>query len=304
MLVTTATMLRKARAGQYAIGHFNTSDLEFTHAIIRAAEEANAPVIVATSKSAIAYGGYAPLGGLVRALAKEAKVPVALHLDHGPDMAHVKGCVKHGWTSIMRDASHLPFAKNIAETKKVVSYCKPHRIPVEAELGQLKGEEGWVKSKEHVFTDPDAAKEFVRKTGCSSLAVSIGTSHGAYKFDGTPRLDLKRLEAIADKVSIPLVLHGASSVPRNILKKAERLGAKLDGAHGVPTGQIQKAIARGIAKVNTDTDLRIGFDAAVRQFLKDKPKDFDPRAILGYARDQLQEQIVKRIDDLGSTGRA
>lgn len=304
-LVSSKKMLKEAQKGGYAVGHFNTSNLEFTQAIIDAAENLCAPVIVATSKSSISYAGYGPLSGIVKTLAKQAKIPVALHLDHGPDLLHVKECVKHGWTSVMRDASHLPYAQNVRETRKVVKYCKGKRISVEAELGRLEGEEGWVSSKESVFTDPAQAADFVEKTGVDSLAVSVGTSHGAYKFDGKPKLDLDRLEEISQRVSVPLVLHGASSVPQSLVKRANKLGAQIPtDARGVPTRQIQAAIRRGICKVNTDTDLRISFLESVYEYTNKHPADFDPRDILGFVREELQSLVEKRIKSLGSDSRA
>lgn len=303
-LVSPQRMLRQAQREQFAVGHFNTSNLEFTQAIIAAAERTGSPVMIATSKSAISYAGYAPLHAMVSALAKQASVPVALHLDHGPDHDHVRNCVKHGWTSVMRDASHLPYAENVREVRRAVALCGKHGIPVEGELGQLKGEEGWVKSREHVFTDPEQARDFVQRTGCASLAVSIGTSHGAYKFTGEPKLDLKRLSQIDDVIDIPLVLHGASGVPQDLLKQANALGAKIPHAQGVPDSQLRAAIRRGVCKVNTDTDLRIAFDASIRQVLSDRSDSFDPRDILGAVRDDLQRLVEKRMKVLGSAGRA
>lgn len=303
-LVTSKTMLNKARKGGYAVGHFNTSNLEFTQAIVRAAVATNSPVMIATSKSAISYAGYQQLFDIVANEAKGTKVPIALHLDHGPDMDHVRGCLKHGWTSIMRDASHLPYKENVREIKKAVTAAKKFGVPVEAELGQLKGEEGWVKSDKHVFTEVAEAKDFVKQTGCDSLAVSVGTSHGAFKFSHEPKIDVKRVKEIADEVSVPLVLHGASSVPKDLLKKANSLGADIKGAVGVPDRQVRAAIRAGIAKVNTDTDLRIGFDAYLREFLREHDEVFDPRKILGYATDQLQKLIEKRMKTLGSIGQA
>lgn len=302
-LVTTKSMLKNAQAGGYAVGHFNTSNLEFSQAIISAAEEMNSPVIVATSKSAIVYAGFDNLGATVRNLARKATVPVALHLDHGPNFSYVRECVKHGWTSIMRDASACPFKQNVREIQKTVRFCHRHRIPVEAELGMLKGEEGWVRSEEHVFTDPDEAREFVRLTNCDSLAISVGTSHGVYKFSGTPKLDLKRLSEIADKVNVPLVLHGASSEPLELIESANKFGAQLKGVKGVPEKQIKEAIKRGICKVNTDTDLRLEFLESLRAYLKLNPKVIDPRKILGDARNELRKHVERRMKMLGSVGR-
>lgn len=302
-LVTTKEILKKAQLGRYAVPHFNTSDLEITKAIIQGAEELNSPVIVATSKSAIEYAGLNELSGLVISLAKKSKVPVALHLDHSPTFELTKKCADNGWTSIMIDASRFRFKKNIDVTKKVVQYCHRKGIPVEAELGRLMGMEGWVKSKESVFTDPIKARDFVINTGCDSLAVSIGTSHGAYKFKGKPRLDFKRLKEIRELVSIPLVLHGASSVSNKLLNKARKYGAVMPSAQGVPERHIRKAIKLGICKINIDTDLRIAFDANIREFLYENPKVFDYRPILSHAMEGVTEVVKEKIKLFGSRNR-
>ena len=303
-LVSTQTMLRKAKREGYAIGHFNTSNMEFTQAIIRAADELRAPVIIATSKKAIAYAGYESLFALVQAQARQTPVPVALHLDHGPDHTHVQLCLKHGWTSIMRDASALPFNENVRETRKSAILTHKCGASFEAELGVLKGEEGWVRSSKSIFTDPLQAKEFVKKTGVDSLAVSVGTSHGAQKFSGTARIDFKRIKEIAAAVRIPLVLHGASEVPVDTVKSANKLGARIANAKGVPNAQIKRAIKAGICKVNTDTDLRIEFTQSLYERLRNNPDSFDPREILGEVRDELQRAIMRRMKVLGCQGQA
>ncbi len=304
-LVTSKKMLLKAKKGQYAVGHFNTSNLEMTQAIIEAAQITNSPVIVATSKSAIKYAGYKPLSAIVSSIARKASVPVALHLDHGPDFEHVKNCVKNGWTSIMRDASGLSFNDNVKETRKVTKYCHAKKIPVEGELGVLKGEEGWVHSENSLFTSPDKAKEFVKLTKVDFLAVSIGTSHGAHKFSGRPKLDLKRLSEIESIVSTPLVLHGASHIPIREINKANKYGGMIDTtSKGVPDNQLRAAIRRGICKVNTDTDLRIVFTSSTRSYLSKNKEEFNPRSILGAVRDDLIKHICKRMDVLGSSSKA
>jgi fructose-bisphosphate aldolase class II len=298
-LVSTKTLLRNAQKNNYAIGHFNTANLEITKAIIESAAELNSPVIIATSKGAIKYAGITQLSNIVRTYARQAKIPVALHLDHSPDLNLIKDCIKHGWTSVMLDASHYAFKKNLNLTKKVVNFAHKRKVPVEAELGQLKGREGWVKGK-GIFTDPEQARLFVRYTKCDSLAVSIGTSHGAYKFKGTPKLDIKRLKEIDELTTVPLVLHGASSVPSALVKEANRYGAKIKGAKGVPNDQIKKAIKNGICKVNTDTDLRIAFDLGMRKYLKQNPGNIDYRRILGKGIEEVKKVVKQKIRLLGS----
>ncbi len=297
-------MLLNAQAKGYAVPHFNTSDLEITRAILVGCSKMKSPVMIATSKGAIEYAGIKPLYQIVKTLANSYKIPVALHLDHSPDYELVKKCVKNGWTSIMIDASRYSYLKNVRETKKVVQYCHKKQIPVEAELGRLHGKEGWVKTKNSIFTDPEKAADFVEKTGCDSLAVSIGTSHGAYKFDGRPKLDFKRLKQIREKVSVPLVLHGASSIPKEIVSKAEKYGARFFGARGVPSRQIGKAVKLGICKANSDTDLRIAFEAYMHEFLHHNPRVFDYRKIFSYGMEGVTKVVVDRIKVLGSDRRA
>jgi fructose-bisphosphate aldolase, class II len=304
MLTSTTEMLRKAQAGGYAVGHFNTSNLEFTQAIIEAATELSSPVIVATSVKALEYAQIAELGSIVQRLAAQTAVPVALHLDHGPDMRWVQQCLAHGWTSIMIDASHLPYSENLKLTKEAVQLCRAAGIPVEAELGQLKGVEDWVEAKAHVFTDPLTAQDFVTQTGCSSLAVAIGTSHGAYKFAGESKLDFERLQQIRNNVSIPLVLHGASSLPQGLLDRLRTAGGTLQNAAGIPEEDIRHAISLGICKVNTDTELRLAFTTALREFYAQHPDNIDPRAALAYARAVLKEEVKSRILLFGSAGKA
>lgn len=303
-LVTNNDVMVPARRDGYAVGGFNTSNLEITAAIFRAAAEKRSPVIVATSQSAIAYAGYDNLRAMVDIMSREADVPASLHLDHGTDMDIIKGCIEHGWTSLMIDGSHHPFEENIELTKTVVEMARPHGISVEAELGRLEGIEDQIKvdAKDASMTDPAEAAEFVERTGVDSLAVAIGTSHGAYKFKGEARLDIERLEKIAEKVSIPLVLHGASAVPPAVLELAQRYGADLPGAKGVPADSIRAAIEHGVAKVNIDTDLRLAFTGSVRQILTDSPKIFDPRKILGAAIDGMAEVIKAKMDLFGSAG--
>lgn len=306
MLVTNKELQHAAKKGKYAVGAFNTSNIEITQAIIEAHEEMNAPVIVATSTSAIEYCGIDVLAGVVRQLAMNAKIPVSLHLDHGTDFDLIVGCIRNGWTSIMIDGSHEPLEGNIAVTKKIVGICHAVGVSVEAELGRLGGIEDniAVDEKDARLTDPDEAVRFVEESGCDTLAIAIGTSHGAYKFKGDAKLAFDRLKVLAEKIDIPLVLHGASSVIPEIIAKANKYGANLGAAKGVPVEDIKKAIAMGITKVNIDTDLRLAFTAGVREILTNKPELFDPRKIVGAGRKAIKEVVKNKIDVLGCANKA
>ncbi len=304
-LVTGKDILAPARADGYAVGAFNTSNLEITQAVFEAASEMRSPVMVATSQSAITYAGHEQIRFMVEDLAERAGVPAALHLDHGTDLDVVRSCLEHGWSSVMIDGSHLPFEENVRVTKEVVEMAAPRGVSVEAELGRLMGveDEIAVAASEATYTDPDEAREFVERTGCDSLAVAIGTSHGAYKFKSEPKLAIDRLRKIAERVAVPLVLHGASAVPPDVLGPAQRYGAVLPGARGVPPESIREAVAHGIAKVNIDTDLRLAFTARVRQVLAETPEVFDPRKILAAAREGMKEVVKSKMELFGSTGK-
>lgn len=303
-LVNTSRMLFKAQEGKYAVGAFNVNNLEILQAIIKAAEKQKAPVILQTSEGAIKYAGHENLAMLVKYAARNTKVPVALHLDHGRDLEIVKKCIALGYTSIMYDGSHLPFEENIKTTRKVVEWAHKKGITVEAELGTIGGAEDLVSSRNIIYTEPDAAARFVKATKCDSLAIAIGTSHGAYKFSGAAKLDIGRLQVIRELVDVPLVLHGASSVPKWLLDKAKVYGACLDDAEGVPEEQLVRAIRHGICKINTDTDLRLAFDAGIREFLVKECGDFDPRHILGAATKLMQQVVEQRIELFGGKGKA
>jgi fructose-bisphosphate aldolase class II len=305
-LKTNNDLMIPARAGGYAVGAFNTSNIEISRAIFEAAEELKSPVIVATSQSAIKYAGYANIRAMVENLSDATGVPASLHLDHGTDLGVIEACLENGWSSIMIDGSHLPFEENMEMTKKVVDMCHPSGVSVEGELGRLMGveDEISVSEDEAVYTDPVQAEEFVERTGCDSLAIAIGTSHGAYKFKAQPKLAIDILEQIAGRVSIPLVLHGASAVPPEVLELATRYGAQLPGAKGVPPESIRQAIGGGISKVNIDTDLRLAFTGRVRQFLTESPEVFDPRKILGAAIEGMKDVVKSKIELFGSGGKA
>ena len=305
MLVTNKELLLAAKRGAYAVGAFNIQNLESLLAVVEAAVEEKSPVIVAVTPSAIKYGGLKYLTALVKVAAENAPVPMSLHLDHGEDVETVRKCLEAGFTSVMIDGSHLPFEENVALTRRVVEMAHPMGVSVEGELGRLTGvEEKTVEEREAVLTDPDEAEEFVKRTGVDALAVSIGTSHGAYKFKGEPKLDFERLRLIREKVDVPLVLHGASSVPQWIIEKATKYGAELTGAKGIPEDHIKRAISLGITKINIDTDLRLAFTATVREVLANQPKEFDPRKILGPAKEAMKEVVKAKMRLFGSSGKA
>jgi fructose-bisphosphate aldolase class II len=305
VLVTNKELLVSARRRAYAVGAFNVNDLETVLAVSQAAAEEKSPAIIAVTPSAIKYAGLSYMARIARTAAETSTVPLSLHLDHGEDFETVTNCIMAGFTSVMIDGSHLKFEENIALTKRVVDLAHPKRVSVEAELGRLAGvEEKTVEEKETILTDPGAAKEFVDRTGVDALAVAVGTSHGAYKFKAEPKLDFERLNAISKRLDLPLVLHGASNVPVWIIEKATKYGAQLEGAKGIPEQHIQRAISLGIAKINIDTDLRLAFTATVREVLANSPKEFDPRKILGPARDAVKEVVKNKIRLFGSSGKA
>jgi len=239
-------------------------------------------------------------------VAAKAPIPIAFHLDHGKDLRVIKKAIASGYTSVMYDGSSLPYLRNVRNTKKVVSWARRKKITVEAELGSISGIEDFVSVSERDahLTSPDQAKEFVRKTGCDLLAIAIGTSHGAYKFKGSSKLDFKRLTEIRKKISAPLVLHGASGVPQTLVRQINKNGGKLKNPRGVSDANIKKAIKLGITKINTDTDLRLAFTCGVRKTLKQNPETFDPRKILGPARDLMQRTVEHRIAVFRSKGKA
>lgn len=305
MLVTNKELLVSARKDRYAVGAFNINNLETVLAVAEAAAEERSPAIIAVTPSAIKYAGLPYLSEIVKIATKASPAPMSLHLDHGEDFETVSKCVAAGFTSVMIDGSHLRFEENIALTKKVVDLAHAKDVSVEAELGRLAGiEEKTVEEKEAILTDPDSAKEFVSRTGVDALAVAVGTSHGAYKFKAEAKLDFERLETVSKKTDLPLVLHGASSVPQWIIDKAAKYGAELGGAKGIPEEHIKKAISLGIAKINIDTDLRLAFTAAVREVLANSPKEFDPRKILGPAKEAIKEVVRGKMRLFGSASKA
>lgn len=300
-------MFAKAYAGHYAIGAFNVNDMEIIQGIMWAAAEEKSPVILQVSAGARKYAGQIYIMKLVQAaLDEDPGIPVVVHLDHGPTFEMCKECIDGGFTSVMIDGSHLPYEENVALTKKVVDYAHPRGVWVEAELGKLAGVEEHVQSKEHVYTDPDQAVDFVHRTGCDSLAVAIGTSHGAYKFKGDATLDFPRLEEITKKLpNYPLVLHGASSVPEHFVKLCNEYGGQVGGAKGVPEEMLRKAATMGVCKINVDTDIRLAVTATIRQFFVEHPEQFDPRSYLSPAREAVKHMVAHKIKDvMGSAGKA
>lgn len=305
-LTTGKEILDKADKEGYAVGAFNINNMEILQAIINAAKSEKSPVMIAVSEGAIKYAGIDYLTSMVKTAAGSTDIPIALHLDHGKDFSVILSCIRYGFTSIMMDASRLPLKENISETKRVVEVANPLGISVEAELGRLQGVEDNVSVAERdaILINPKEAKLFVEETGVDSLAPAIGTSHGAFKFKGKAELDFERLKETKKLTKIPLVLHGASSVPKDILEKAAKYGAKIPGAKGVPKTQIKKAIKFGINKVNIDTDLRLTLTASIREVFFESPEQFDPRKILGPARDAMSEVVKEKMRLLGSSGKA
>ncbi|XOB98931.1 class II fructose-1,6-bisphosphate aldolase [Deinococcota bacterium DY0809b] len=307
MLVTGLEILSRARKQGYGVGAFNTNNMEITQAILEAAEAKRSPVILALSEGALKYGGR-ELTTMVREAARDARVPVAVHLDHGSSYETVLRALRYGFTSVMIDKSGEDFETNVRETRRVVEAAHAVGVSVEAELGRLAGieEHVAVDEKDALLTNPREAQVFVEQTGIDFLAVAIGTSHGPYKGKGRPFIDHERLIKIAGLLGTdyPLVLHGASGVPQELVQRFRAAGGEIGDAHGIAPEDIQKAIAEGIAKINTDTDLRLAFTTRVREVLNDDPKVFDPRKILGPAREEMRKVVEARIDLFGSSGKA
>lgn len=307
-LVGTKELFKKAYGGGYAVGAFNVNDMEILQAIVEAGQEEQAPLILQVSSGARKYARQEYLIHLVKAALETSSIPIVLHLDHGDTFELCKSCIDGGFTSVMIDGSKYPLEENIALTRKVVEYAHPRGIPVEAELGKLAGIEDAVKvaDKDSIFTDPNEAVRFVEETGCDSLAVAIGTSHGAYKFKGEPRLDFERLEEISRRLpGFPIVLHGASTVPQEYVEMCNRYGGRLPDARGVPEEMLRKAAQGAVCKINIDTDLRLVMTATIRKIFSEKPGEFDPRNYLGPARDAIHEMVRhKLVDVLGCAGKA
>lgn len=309
-LVSSREMFEKAYNGGYAIGAFNVNNMEIIQGITEAAQEVDAPLILQVSKGARAYANHTYLIKLVEAAVMETGLPICLHLDHGDSFETCKSCIDGGFTSVMIDASSKPFAENIEITKKVVDYAHDHGVVVEAELGALAGIEDDVKvsAEESHYTRPEEVEEFVAKTGCDSLAIAIGTSHGAYKFKpGTkPQLRFDILHEVEKKLpNFPIVLHGSSSVPQEYVKMINENGGAMPGAIGVPEDQLREAARSAVCKINIDSDLRLAMTGTIRKFMAEHPDKFDPREYLKPARANIHELVKhKLVDVLGCAGHA
>ena len=309
-LVTTKKMFEKAFEGGYAIGAFNINNMEIIQGVVAAAKAQNSAVILQVSKSALKYAHPKYLKAMVDAAIEETDLDIALHLDHGSDFEVCKDCIEYGFTSVMFDGSHLEYEENVAQTKKIVEYAHERGIVVEAELGKLAGVEDEVNvdAAHATYTDPDQAVDFVKRTGVDSLAIAIGTSHGAYKFKGEAKLDFDRLATITEKLeaagfhNYPIVLHGASSVDQRCVAMCNEYGGNSAGAKGIPAEMLRKASSMAVCKINMDTDLRLAMTAAVRKSFGDEPAAFDPRGYLGAGRALIQELVEDKIKNvIGST---
>lgn len=305
-LTTTTEMFKKAYEGGYAIGAFNVNNMEIIQGIMEAANEQNAPVILQVSAGARKYANPIYLKKLVEAAIECNKqagrdIPVVLHLDHGPDFETCKACIDSGFTSVMIDGSKYSFEENVALTKKVVEYAHPRGVVVEAELGKLAGIEDDVNvdAKDAMYTDPDEAYRFIKETGCDSLAIAIGTSHGAYKFKGEAKLRFDILEEVSKRLpGFPIVLHGASSVPQEFVEMCNEYGGNIPGAKGVPEEMLRKAATMAVCKINIDSDIRLAMTANVRECFTKSPEVFDPRVYLGQARTAVKNMVAHKIVDV------
>lgn len=307
-LVTTTEMFKKAYEGGYAIGAFNVNNMEIVQGITEAAKEVNAPLILQVSSGARKYANHTYLLKLVEAAIEETGLPICLHLDHGDSFELCKSCIDGGFTSVMIDGSHHPFEENIRLTKQVVEYAHAHGVVVEGELGRLAGIEDAVSvaDEDAAFTNPDEVEEFVGRTGVDSLAIAIGTSHGAYKFKGEARLRFDILEEVSRRLpGFPIVLHGASSVIPELVDKINKYGGNMPGAKGVPEEMLRKAARSAVCKINIDSDLRLAMTATIREYMAQHPDHFDPRQYLGPARQAIKELVKNKIINvLGCDGKA
>ena len=307
-LVTSKEMFKKSIKEGFAIGAFNINNMEFVQAIMDAAANQKSPVILQTSSSAIKYARIPYLKNMVEAGLEEHDIPVVLHLDHGPDFETCKLCVDSGYTSVMFDGSKYGFETNVKLTKQVVDYAHDHGVVVEAELGKLAGIEDDVNvaANDAMYTDPEQALEFVQRTGCDSLAIAIGTSHGAYKFKGEARLRFDILEKVKSLMpDVPIVLHGASTVIPEYVEMCNKYGANMPGAKGVPDEMLHEASQKGVSKINVDTDLRLAMTAGIRKTFIESPEVFDPRKYMGLGRQFIQETVEHKMRDVfGSSNKA
>ncbi len=305
-LVTTKEMFDKAFKGNYAIGAFNINNMEIIQGIVDGCKAQNSAVILQVSSGAMKYMRPSYLKAMIDAAVEDSGIDIALHLDHGDSLELVKKCIDVGFTSVMFDGSHYEYEENVKFTKEVVEYAHERGVVVEAELGKLAGVEDEVKVAAHeaTYTDPDQAVDFVKRTGVDSLAIAIGTSHGAYKFKGEAKLDFDRLEAITRKLeeagihNFPIVLHGASAVDQNFVAMCNENGGDIKGAKGVPAEMLRKASSMAVCKINMDTDLRLAMTGTIRKVMGDKPSEFDPRKYLGEARKNIQTLVEDKITNV------
>ena len=307
-IVNSKELLKKAYEGGYALGAFNVNNMEIIQGITEGAKLENAPLILQVSAGARKYAKHVYLMKLIEAAVEDTDLPIVVHLDHGPDFETCKSCIDGGFTSVMIDGSHLPFEENIALTRKVVEYAHDRNVTVEGELGRLAGveDEVKVKAEDSSYTDPDQVQEFAERTGVDSLAIAIGTSHGAFKFKGTPKLRFDILEEVARRLpGFPIVLHGASSVIPEFVDMVNQYGGKMPGAQGVPEDMLRKAASMAVCKINIDSDLRLAMTGTLRKYLYEHPEDFDPRKYMGPCRDAIREMVRHKIVDvLGCSGKA
>ena len=307
-IITTTEMFKKAYNGGYAVGAFNINNMEIIQAIAEACAEEKSPVILQVSAGARNYAKPAYLMHLAYAAVEDSGIDFALHLDHGADFDICKACIDNGFSSVMIDGSRFDFDQNVEVTKKVVEYAHAHGVVVEAEIGKLAGVEDDVKvsADDAMYTDPAEAERFVELTGCDSLAIAIGTSHGAYKFKGEPKLRYDILEKISQRLpGFPIVLHGASSVIPELVDEINSLGGNLPGAKGVPEDMLRKAASMAVCKINIDSDIRLAMTAGIRRVLVNQPDAFDPRAYLKVGRDEVKKMVKHKIECvLGSQGKA
>ena len=307
-IVNSKDLLKNAYEGGYALGAFNVNNMEIIQGITEGAKLENAPLILQVSAGARKYAKHVYLMKLIEAAVEDTDLPIVVHLDHGPDFETCKSCIDGGFTSVMIDGSHLPFEENIALTRKVVEYAHDRNVTVEGELGRLAGveDEVKVKAEDSSYTDPDQVQEFAERTGVDSLAIAIGTSHGAFKFKGTPKLRFDILEEVARRLpGFPIVLHGASSVIPEFVDMVNQYGGKMPGAQGVPEDMLRKAASMAVCKINIDSDLRLAMTGTLRKYLYDHPEDFDPRKYMGPCRDAIREMVRHKIVDvLGCNGKA
>lgn len=301
-LVTTKEMFKKAYEGGYAIGAFNINDMEIIQGVVNGAKAQKSPVILQVSSSAIKFAGAKYLVKMVEAAIEDTGLDIALHLDHGANIDIVKEVIEAGFTSVMFDGSHYDYEENVKLTKEVVDYAHARGVVVEAELGQLAGVEDEVNVAKSTYTDPAQAEDFAKKTGVDSLAIAIGTSHGAFKFSGEPKLRFDILEEVGKRLpGLPIVLHGASAVDQKYVATANEFGGQIGGAKGVPADMLRKASSMAVCKINMDTDLRLAMTATLRKFFAENPKEIDPRKYLGAARTAIQELVEDKIKNvLGS----